>query len=184
MHVPFLDLKGQYHIIRGEIAEAVTRVLDSGQYVMGPEVQAFESSFAAAHKAPHAIAVNNGTSALHIAVWALEIGRGDEVILPVNTFIATAEAVVLAGATPIFVDHDEHYNIDVDQLVSRIGSKTKAIMAVHLYGQPARMDAISVIAKQHNLFLIEDAAQAHLATFGGKPIGSWGDATGFSFYPG
>jgi dTDP-4-amino-4,6-dideoxygalactose transaminase len=184
MHVPFLDLKEQYQKIRGEISEAVLRVLDSGQYIMGPEVQAFEHAFAAAHKAPHAITVNNGTSALHVALWALEIGRGDEVIVPVNTFIATAEAVVLTGATPVFVDHDEYYNLDVEQLASRIRRKTKAVIAVHLYGQPARMDAISEITNKHKIHLIEDAAQAHLATFGGKPIGSWGDATGFSFYPG
>jgi dTDP-4-amino-4,6-dideoxygalactose transaminase len=184
MHVPFLDLKEQYQTIRGEITEAVQRVLDSGQYILGPEVQSFEASFAAAHKAPHAITVNNGTSALHIALWALDIGRGDEVILPVNTFIATAEAVMLTGATPVFVDHDEYYNLDVEQLASRIRRKTKAVTAVHLYGQPARMDAISEITKKHKIHLIEDAAQAHLATFGGKSIGSWGDATGFSFYPG
>jgi dTDP-4-amino-4,6-dideoxygalactose transaminase len=184
MHVPFLDLKEQYQNIRGEITEAVTRVLDSGQYILGPEVQSFEQSFAAAHKAPHAVTVNNGTSALHIALWALDIGRGDEVIVPVNTFIATAEAVALTGATPVFVDNDEYYNISVEQLDSRIRRKTKAIMAVHLYGQPAQMDKIADIARRHKLHLIEDAAQAHLATFAGKPIGSWGDATGFSFYPG
>lgn len=184
MHVPFLDLKQQYQTIRGEVTDAVQRVLDSGQFIMGPEVQSFERAFAAAHQAPHAVTVNNGTSALHIALWALGVGPGDEVIVPVNTFIATAEAVVLTGATPVFVDHDEYYNIDVAELASRVRGNTKAVMPVHLYGQPARMDAIAEVTKRHELTLIEDAAQAHLATFNGKPVGSWGDATGFSFYPG
>lgn len=184
MRVPFLDLKEQFGTVRPDVMQAVTRVLESTQYILGPEVLAFEKAFAQAHSAPHCVTANNGTSALHLALWALGIWRGDEVIVPVNTFIATAEAVMLTGATPVFVDHDEYYNIDLAQVEAKITARTKAIMAVHLYGQPARMDVLQQVARKHNLFLIEDAAQAHLATFDGKPIGSWGDATGFSFYPG
>ncbi|MDP4198946.1 MAG: DegT/DnrJ/EryC1/StrS family aminotransferase [Bacteroidota bacterium] len=184
MRVPFLDLKEQYHSIHSEIAQAITRVLDSGQYILGPEVSAFEEAFARTHNAPHGIAVNNGTSAVHLPLWALGLQRGDEVIVPVNTFIATAEAVVLTGATPVFVDHDEYYNLDVEQTAARIRRRTKALLPVHLYGQPARMDKLAALAERHDLWLVEDAAQAHLATFDGKSIGSWGDATAFSFYPG
>ena len=184
MRVPFLDLKTQYHSIREEIAEAIQRVLDSSQYILGPEVLAFEGAFAAAQGASHCIATNNGTSALHLALWALGIKSGDEVILPVNTFIATAEAVLLCGATPIFVDHDEYYNLDADEVERRITRRTRAIMAVHLYGQLANMQELSRIAQRNGLMLIEDAAQAHLASLGDKKAGAWGRATGFSFYPG
>ena len=184
MRVPFLDLKAQYSTIKTEIAEAIARVLDSGQFILGPEVQRFEEDFASWHHAEHAIATNNGTSALHLALWAMGIGRGDEVILPVNTFIATAEAVLLCGATPIFIDHDEYYNIDTEQVESRITQRTKAIIAVHLYGQPARMDALKHIADRYGIALLEDAAQAHLATFGGKSVGALSQAACFSFYPG
>ncbi len=189
MHVPFLDLKTQYKSIRGEITEAVTRVLESGQYILGPEVSAFEDAFAAIHAndpaaPPHCIGANNGTSALHLALWALGIKRGDEVIVPVNTFIATAEAVLLCGATPVFVDHDEYFTIDAEELERRITRRTRGIIAVHLYGQLANMPAIRSIADRHGIFLIEDAAQAHLASYAGRKAGGWGVATGFSFYPG
>ncbi|SRR5579883_1226132 len=184
MRVPFLDLKIQYDSIRSEIAEAVTRVLDSTQYILGPEVTRFEDDFAREHDAAHCIATNNGTSALHLALWALGIKKGDEVILPVNTFIATAEAVLLAGATPIFVDHDEYYGIDPEDVERRITRRTRAILPVHLYGQPAQMDAIAAIASRHGLLIVEDAAQAHLASLHGKSVGNWGAATCFSFYPG
>jgi dTDP-4-amino-4,6-dideoxygalactose transaminase len=184
MHVPFLDLKAQYSTIKSEIGEAVTRVLDSGQFILGPEVQRFEEGFAHLHSANHAIATNNGTSALHLALWAMGISRDDEVILPVNTFIATAEAVLLCGARPVFVDHDEYYNIDVEQVESRITRRTKAIIAVHLYGQPAKMDALKRITDRHGIAILEDVAQAHLATFEGKSVGAWSHAACFSFYPG
>ncbi len=184
MHVPFLDLKQQYDTIREEILDAVARVLDSTQYILGPEVLRFEEQFAAAHGAKHAVATNNGTSALHLALWALGIGRGDEVILPVNTFIATAEAILLCGATPIFVDHDDYFQIDPEQVQRRITRRTKAIIPVHLYGQMAPMDALKSIADRNSIFLLEDAAQAHLATLNEKPVGSWSRATAFSFYPG
>ena len=184
MRVPFLDLKTQYSRIKPEIGEAIERVFDSGQFILGPEVRSFEERFAREHRAAHTIATNNGTSALHLALWAIGVERGDEVILPVNTFIATAEAILLCGATPIFVDHDEYYNIDTEQVEGRITLRTKAIVAVHLYGQAARMDALKQIADRYGIALIEDAAQAHLATFDDRFVGSWGNATAFSFYPG
>jgi dTDP-4-amino-4,6-dideoxygalactose transaminase len=184
MRVPFLDLKTQYQSILDEIAGAVQRVLDSSQYILGPEISAFEEAFANAQGASHCITTNNGTSALHLALWALGFKSGDEVIVPINTFIATAEAVLLCGANPIFVDHDEYYTLDPEEVERRITRRTRAIMAVHLYGQIADMPEIASIAKRHGLILIEDAAQAHLASLGGKMAGAWGRATGFSFYPG
>ncbi len=184
MRVPFLDLKVQYNTLRPEILAVVERVLDSTHYIMGPEIQKFEQAFAEAHGAPFAITTNNGTSALHLALWAMGVQRGDEVILPVNTFIATAEAVLLTGATPIFVDHDEFFQIDVDQVESRITRRAKAIIPVHLYGQIGAMDALKKLADRHGLMILEDAAQAHLSTYHDKPVGSWGSAAGFSFYPG
>src|SRR3954466_10842420 len=134
MRVPFLDLQTQYAAIREEIHEAIADVLDTSQYILGPHVQSFEQNFAKAHGVDSCLAVNNGTSALHLALWALGIKRGDEVIVPVNTFIATAEAVLLCGAKPVFVDHDAYYNIDIDRVEASITSRTKAILAVHLYG--------------------------------------------------
>ena len=184
MRVPFLDLKAQYHSIRPEVLSAVERVLDSTHYILGPEIQRFEQEFAEAHGAPFCVSTNNGTSALHLALWAMGIKRGDEVILPVNTFIATAEAVLLCGATPIFVDHDEYFQIDVDQVESKITRRTKAIMPVHLYGQIGEMDSLKAIADRAGIKILEDAAQAHLSTYMEKPVGSWGSAAGFSFYPG
>jgi len=189
MRVPFLDLKTQYQSIRADIAEAVDRVLESAQYILGPEVSSFEEAFAAAHAndpaaPPYCVGTNNGTSALHLALWALGVKQGDEVIVPVNTFIATAEAVLLCGATPVFVDHDEYFTIDVKELEHRITGRTRAIIAVHLYGQLANMPALRAIAERNGLALIEDAAQAHLATYAGRKAGGWGDATAFSFYPG
>ncbi len=189
MHVPFLDLRTQFNSIRVEIEDAVSRVLESGQYILGPEVSGFENAFAAVHSndplpPPYCVGTNNGTSALHLALWAMGIERGDEVLVPVNTFIATAEAVLLAGGTPVFVDHDEHYTIDPEDLERRITRRTRAIIAVHLYGQIANMEVIRSIAERHGLLVIEDAAQAHLASLGGKTAGAWGAATAFSFYPG
>lgn len=184
MVVPFLDLKSQYSKIESEILSKVTEILRSGSYIMGPYAQKFEEEFAAAHQAKYCLAVNNGTSAIHLALWAAGIGPGDEVLVPANTFIATAEAVSLCGATPAFIDHDDYFNIDPTLIESAITSKTKAIIAVHLYGQPAQMQKLRQICDAHRLVLIEDAAQAHLARDGGKFIGSWGDATCFSFYPG
>lgn len=184
MAVPFLDLKSQYATIEPEIIAKVTEILRSGSYIMGPYAQKFEEEFAAAHEAKFCLAVNNGTSALHLALWAAGIGAEDEVIVPANTFIATAEGASLCGATPVFVDHDDYYNIDPSLIENAISSRTKAVIAVHLYGQPAQMQKLRSLCDQHQLILIEDAAQAHLAKDDGRYVGSWGDISCFSFYPG
>jgi dTDP-4-amino-4,6-dideoxygalactose transaminase len=184
MHVPFLDLAAQYNTIREEILFTIQNVLDSTRFILGPEIESFESEFADAHNARFCVTTNNGTSALHLALWALGIGRGDEVIVPVNTFIATAEAVVLTGATPVFVDHDEFYGADPDSVAAAMRRRTKALLPVHLYGQPADMNRLSSAAATRNIAIIEDAAQAHLAKLDGKFVGSWSRATCFSFYPG
>jgi perosamine synthetase len=163
---------------------AVTKVLRSGNLAQGPEVSAFETEFSNFVEGRHCVAVNSGTSALHLALLALGIGPGDEVIVPSFTFAATANSVSLTGATPVFVDIDPAtFNIDPNKIEGVITDKTKAIQAVHLYGLPANMSEISRIASQHNLKIIEDAAQAHNASIDGKPVGSFGDAAAFSFYP-
>jgi dTDP-4-amino-4,6-dideoxygalactose transaminase len=183
--VKFLDLQAQYRSIKDEIDQAVLSVLDSAQYVLGPEVEAFEREFAAAHDAAEAVAVNTGTSALHLALLAAGIGRGDEVLVPAMTFTATAAAVAYTGATPVFVDVDpESFTMDPAQAATKIAPRTKAIMPVHLYGQPADMDPLMEIAREHGLILIEDAAQAHLASYRGRKVGGIGHVAGFSFYPG
>ncbi len=183
-NIPLVDLGRQYAAIGGELEDAILEVLRTTRFVAGPRVAAFEQEFAAAHDSTHGIAVNSGTSALHLAMWALGIGPGDEVIVPVNTYIATAEAVVLCGATPVFCDHNDYFNIDAPQIESLITDKTKMIVPVHIYGQPACMDRISEICEKHNLILLEDCAQSHLAEYKGKKTGSFGAAGGFSFYPG
>jgi len=180
--VKFLDLQAQYQSIKPEIDEAVLSVLASAQYVLGPEVEAFEKEFAAAHGAAEGIAVNTGTSALHIALLAAGIGAGDEVIAPAMTFTATAAAIAYTGAKPVLVDVDPRtFTIDPALVEMRITAQTKALMPVHLYGQPADMDPLLEIAERHNLIVIEDAAQAHLATYKGRKVGSMGQAAGFSF---
>jgi len=185
MTVPFLDLKAQYATIKTEIDEAVLRVLASATYVLGPEVDAFEKEFAARHNVRHAVAVNTGTSALHVGLLAAGIKAGDEVITVSMTFIATVAAIRYTGATPVFVDVDPvTATIDVAQIESKITPRTRAIMPVHLYGQPADMDPIMEIAKRHNLIVIEDAAQAHAAEYKGHRVGGIGQIAGFSFYPG
>jgi dTDP-4-amino-4,6-dideoxygalactose transaminase len=185
MSVKFLDLHGQYRAIKPEIDAAILSVLDSAQYVLGPEVEAFEAEFAAAHDVAHAIAVNTGTSALHLALLAHGIGPGDEVIVPAMTFTATAAAVAYTGAKPVFVDVEpERFTLDPALLEAAITERTKAVMPVHLYGQPADMDPIIGIAERRRLIVIEDAAQAHLARYNGRPVGGIGHSAGFSFYPG
>lgn len=184
MNVPFLDLKRQLAPIRAEIDAAISNVLDETQFILGPEVEGFEAEFATAHNQTECVTTNNGTSSIHLALWALGVGKGDEVILPANTFIATAEAVVLSGATPVIVDHDEYYNLDPARIEEALSSRTKAILPVHLYGQPAQMEAILDIANARELLLVEDCAQAHLAKFNSKFVGSWSAASAFSFYPG
>jgi dTDP-4-amino-4,6-dideoxygalactose transaminase len=185
MTVPFLDLKAQYASIKSEVDAAVLRVLASTTYVLGPEVEAFEKEFAAAHGVKHAVAVNTGTSALHVALLAAGIKAGDEVITVSMTFIATVSAIRYAGATPVFVDVDPvTATMDVSQLEARITPRTRAIMPVHLYGQPADMDPIMEIARRRNLIVIEDACQAHAAEYKSRRVGGIGDIAGFSFYPG
>ena len=183
--IKFVDLQRQYNNIRTEIDKAIKHVLESSSFVLGPFTEEFEKNFAQAHNAKHCITVNSGTSALYLILKALGIGEGDEVIVPVNTFIATAEAVSLNNAKPVFVDIDEKtYNINPDLIENYITSRTKAIICVHLYGQPAEIDNLTKIAKKHNLYLIEDACQAHIAEYKGKKVGTFEIAAAFSFYPG
>jgi dTDP-4-amino-4,6-dideoxygalactose transaminase len=183
--VPFLDLKAQYQSIKAEIQQALNRVLDSGTFILGDEVQAFEEEFATYCSARFAIAVNSGTSALHLALLAAGIGPGDEVITVPFTFVATAAAILYTGARPVFVDIDPRsFTIDCTQIESVITPRTKAILPVHLYGQSADMDPMLEIARRHGLSIIEDAAQAHGAEYKGRRVGSIGDLGCFSFYPG
>lgn len=183
--IPFVDLKAQYLSIKDEIDTAVLKVLDSTQFILGSEVAALEEEFASYSQARFGIALNTGTSALHLALLAAGIGAGDEVITIPMTFVATTAAIGYTGATPVFVDIDPiTYTIDVTQIEKAITSRTKAILPVHLYGQAADMDPILEIARRHNLIVIEDAAQAHGAEYKGRRVGSIGDIGCFSFYPG
>jgi dTDP-4-amino-4,6-dideoxygalactose transaminase len=183
--IPLVDLRAQYLDIKSDIDAAVLRVLDSAQFVLGPEVEAFEREFAAASGACEGIAVNTGTSALHLALLAAGVRPGDEVITVPFTFVATVAAIGYIGARAVFVDIDPAtFTIDVAQIEQAITSRTKAIVPVHLYGQPADMDPIVAIARRHGLVVIEDACQAHAAAYKGRPVGSLGDAACFSFYPG
>jgi dTDP-4-amino-4,6-dideoxygalactose transaminase len=183
--VPFLDLKAQYRAIKTDIDKAVIDVLESGQFVLGPAVDRFETAFAKTYGLKHAIACSSGTAALHLALLAAGIGRGDEVITTPMTFIATASAIDLAGAKPVFVDIEpDSALIDANRIAAAITPRTKAIMPVHLYGQCADMSAIQAIADKHGLIVIEDAAQAHGAKFGNICAGALGCMAAFSFYPG
>ncbi len=185
VRVPFLDLRAQYHAIKAEIGEAIERVLESSQFVLGEEVACFEKEFAAASGADFGIAVNSGTSALHLAFLAAGIGPGDEVITVPHTFVATVAAVRYTGARAVFVDIDPStFNMDPAKVEAAITARTKAIAPVHLYGQPADMEPILEIARRHRLLVVEDAAQAHGARYHGRPVGSLGDLACFSFYPG
>lgn len=186
-NIPFVDLAAQYAGIRTDVDEAIHRVLDNTDFILGRDVRAFEEEFAAYCGASCAVAVDSGTSALELALRACGVGTGeaDEVIIPANTFIATALAVSCAGATPKLVDVDSTtYNIDIDRLREAITERTKAIVPVHLYGQPADMDPIMAIANEHGLVVVEDACQAHGARYKGKRVGAIGHAAAFSFYPG
>ncbi|MCF8267091.1 MAG: DegT/DnrJ/EryC1/StrS family aminotransferase [Ignavibacteriales bacterium] len=185
MKVPFLDLKVQYQSIKHEILPALESVCENTSFVMGKHVFDFEKQFAEKHGVKHCVAVSSGTDGNHLALWAEGIRRGDEVIIPANTFIATAWGATLCGATPVFVDcHPESYNLDPAKVEAAITSKTKAIVAVHLYGQPADLDPLRKIADKHNILLVEDAAQAHNAEYKGKKIGGLAKSASFSFYPG
>jgi dTDP-4-amino-4,6-dideoxygalactose transaminase len=183
--VPFLDLKAPYFELKAEIDSACQSVVASGQYIRGQEVAAFEQDFAAFCNAKHCIGVANGLDALHLILRAYEIGVGDEVIVPTNTYIASWLAVSYAGATPVPVEPDPStFNIDPKRIEAAITPLTKAIMPVHLYGQTADMDPILKVADAYGLKVIEDAAQAHGALYKGKPAGSLGHSAAFSFYPG
>src|SRR5215212_3944830 len=185
MPVPFVDLQAQYRSIKAEVDAAVQRVLDTSAFILGREVEAFERAFAEYVGARECVGVSNGTAAIQLALQACGVGPGDEVVVPANTFFATAEAVSTAGATPVFADCDPvTYNIDAGRIEEVITERTRAVIPVHLYGQPADLDAVFEIAERHNLVVIEDAAQAHGARYKGKRVGPLGRAGCFSFYPG
>ena len=183
--IPFVDLKAQYQTIKHEVRQAIDDVLESQHFVLGPQVQAFEQEFAAYTSSTYAIGVNTGTSALHLALLAAGIGPGDEVITVPFTFVASVASILYTGARPVLVDVDPvSYTIDPARIEAAITPRTKAILPVHLYGQPADMDPILALARQHGLLVIEDAAQAHGAEYRGRRAGSLGDLGCFSFYPG
>jgi len=183
--IPLVDLKAQYQSIKPEVDAAIGKVLETGAFILGPAVADFESKFASYCKCQFAMGVSSGTSALHLALLAAGIGKGDEVICPAMTFIATASAIDYSGAKPALVDVDPvTCLIDVNKIEAAITPRTKAIMPVHLYGQCADMDPIMEIARRHKLIVIEDAAQAHGAEYKGRRAGSMGDMGCFSFYPG
>jgi dTDP-4-amino-4,6-dideoxygalactose transaminase len=185
MTVPFVDLRSQYLSIKKEIDEAIARVLDTTSFVLGREVEAFEAAFAEYTGARFCIGINNGTAAIQLAVMACGMGAGDEVMVPANTFFASAEAVSTAGATPVFVDADaDSYNIDASKIEAAITERTRAVLPVHLYGQSADLDAVFEIASRRNLIVIEDAAQAHGSLYKGRRVGALARAGCFSFYPG
>lgn len=182
--VPYLDLKAQYRTIKPEIDEAIARVLDSCEFVLGSEVAGFEQDFASYCGTEHCVAVNSGTSALHLALLAAGIGAGDEVITVPFTFVASVAAILYTGAKPVLVDVDlGTYTMDPAAIEAAITPRTRAIMPVHLYGHPADMERILHVARRHGLIVIEDAAQAHGAKYKGRPAGSLGDIACFSFYP-
>lgn len=185
MNIPFVDLKTQYSSIKEEIHQAISEVISKTSFIGGPFVKEFEDSFSQFCKVKYCVGVGNGTDALSIALKALNIGKGDEVITAANSFIASSEAITMSGAKPVFIDiNPQTYNIDVGKIEDKITPRTKAIIPVHLYGQPADMDPIIDFAKKYNLKVIEDAAQAHGAEYKGRKVGSLGDMACFSFYPG
>jgi dTDP-4-amino-4,6-dideoxygalactose transaminase len=183
--IPFLDVAAAYAELQEELDEAVRKVMSSGQFILGPEVTAFEEDFAAYCEVDHAIGVGNGLDALRLILLGYGVGDGDEVLVPSNTFIATWLAVTQAGATPVPVEPDPlTHNVTAEGLEAALTEATKAIMPVHLYGQPANMDAIAALGREQDIPVIEDAAQAQGARYRGRRAGSLGDAAGFSFYPG
>jgi dTDP-4-amino-4,6-dideoxygalactose transaminase len=179
-----LDLKGQHQHIKSEIFEAFEKVYEKTAFSGGPFVEEFEQKYAQFIGSKYAVGVSNGTTALHLAMLVLGIGQGDEVIIPANTFIATAWGVSHAGATPVFVDCDDTWNIDPTKIEAAITSKTKAVIGVHLYGQPFDIESVQRICKKHNLYLVEDAAQAQGAKYKGTTVGVFGELACYSFYPG
>jgi dTDP-4-amino-4,6-dideoxygalactose transaminase len=183
--VPFADLGSLHEPIRAEIDAAIAGVIDTNAYILGPDVEAFETEFAAYCEAGHCVGVASGTAALELAFEALELGPGDEVIVPANTFVATVMPLLHRGVTPVLVDCDpDTALVDVDAAAAAVSERTRAIVPVHLYGQPADMGPLLDLAAAHDLVVVEDAAQAHGARYAGRRIGSFGRATCFSFYPG
>lgn len=183
--MPFLDVAAATAECRAEIDAAIARVVDSGRYILGEEVAAFEAEFADYCGTSHCVGVGNGLDALHLSLRALGIGRGDEVIVASNTFIATWLAVTMAGATPVPVEPDlRTHNMNVDGIERALTDRTRAIIPTHLYGQPAELEALMGLARRHGLFMVEDAAQAHGARYAGRRIGGHGDLVCWSFYPG
>ncbi|HET8804250.1 MAG TPA: DegT/DnrJ/EryC1/StrS family aminotransferase [Aequorivita sp.] len=185
MYIPFLSFENTNEKIKPQIIKSFEEFFDSKWYILGKNVNKFEAEYSTYNKTGYCVGVSNGLDALHIALKSLNIGNGDEVIVPSNTYIASLLAVSYVGAKPILVEPNlDTYNIDVSKIETAITSKTRAIMPVHLYGQACEMEAIRTIAKKHSLFVVEDNAQAQGATFNGKLTGSWGDINGTSFYPG
>jgi dTDP-4-amino-4,6-dideoxygalactose transaminase len=184
MDIPFCDLRAQHAALRTELDAAIARVIQDSAFILGPEVSHFEEKFAEFIGVNHAIGTSNGTTALMVALKALHIQPGDEVLIPAMTFFATAEAVAFLGGKPVFVDiHPEALTIDVEKIPERITRKTRAIIPVHLYGQPARMDEIRTVASAHHLAILGDCAHAHGAMIGGVRVGGIEDIAAFSFYP-
>lgn len=183
--IPLIDLRVQHDFIKEEISHAIEKVVNSSQFILGEEVAVFEKEFAKYCQAKYAVGVDSGLSALELGMRALGIGEGDEVLTPVNSFIASASAISFTGATPVLVDcREDTYNIDIKDAEKKLSKKTKAIMPVHLYGQPVDCDDIERFARSYKLHIIEDACQAHGATFGNKRVGTFSDFAAFSFYPG
>jgi dTDP-4-amino-4,6-dideoxygalactose transaminase len=185
MNVPFVDLKAQYRSLKAEIDAAIQSVIDKTAFVRGPHVEEFERAFAEKYGVKHCISCANGTDAIYITLKALGIGQGDEVITVANSWISTSETISQAGARPVFVDIDpDYYHIDASKIEEKISPKTRVVIPVHLFGQPASIDEIKAICEKHGLFLIEDCAQAHFATYKDQKVGTFGIAGTFSFYPG
>ena len=185
MNIPFLNFAYMHSAIKAEMTKAFEDVYDGYWYIMGKQLTEFEQAYARYNQVEHAVGVSNGLDALHLSLKALKIGQGDEIIIPSNTYIATVLSASYVGATPVFAEPDKStFNLDPANIEAVITSRTKAIMPVHLYGQACQMEEIMAIAKKHNLYVIEDNAQAHGATYKGKMTGAWGDANGTSFYPG
>ena len=184
MHIPFVDLKAQYLSLQSEMDKAISHIISNTSFVGGPAADAFEKSYSEFMGMKHTIACANGTDSLEILLVAMGIQPGDEVIVPAISWISTAEAVTTAGGIPVFVDIDEDFLIDISKIEERITPRTKAIIPVHLYGNPVDMNALMAIANKHGLLVLEDCAQSHAATIHGKKAGTFGQAASFSFYPG
>jgi dTDP-4-amino-4,6-dideoxygalactose transaminase len=182
--IPFIDLTRQHAALRDDLIAAAARVLDSARFILGPEGEALERELAELSGVRHAVGVASGTDALRLSLTAVGVTAGDEVITPAFSFVASASTIVMLGATPVFVDIDpETYTLDVEAAARAVTPRTRAIMPVHLYGQPAPMDQVAALARAHHLAIVEDAAQAVGATWRGRPVGTWSDAACLSFYP-